>query len=96
MAEDGCAWWSGCFEHLSLLLYLGMGWSVLGMFNSFVASVQRDVFRLLMMGGVAYSLGVVIHSLRRVPFHNAVWHVLVLVGAALHLAAISLQFTEPT
>jgi hemolysin III len=84
------------FEHLSLLLYLGMGWSVLGMFNSFVASVQRDVFRLLMMGGVAYSLGVVIHSLRRVPFHNAVWHVLVLVGAALHLAAISLQFTEPT
>jgi hemolysin III len=83
------------FEQLSLLLYLGMGWSVLSMFNSFLATVQRDVFALLLVGGVAYSLGAAIHSLRRVPFHNAVWHVLVLVGAALHLTAISLQFTTP-
>ena len=84
------------FELLSLLLYLGMGWSVLAMFNSFLANVQRDVFRLLLVGGVAYSLGAAIHSLCRVPFHNAVWHALVLVGAGLHLAAISLQFAEPT
>jgi hemolysin III len=84
------------FERLSLLLYLGMGWSVLAMFNSFLASVQRDVFALLLLGGVAYSLGAAIHSLRRLPFHNPVWHALVLVGAGLHLAAISLQFATPS
>jgi hemolysin III len=84
------------FELLSLLLYLGMGWIILGMLNTFLAAVQRDVFRLLLAGGVAYSFGALIHSLRRLPFHNAVWHALVLLGAGLHLAAISLQFAAPT
>jgi hemolysin III len=84
------------FELLSLLLYLGMGWSMLVLFNSFVASVQRDVLRLVLAGGVAYSLGAAIHSLRRLSFHNAVWHLLVLLGAGLHLAAIDLQFANPT
>ena len=80
------------FERLSLLLYLGMGWSILGVLDSFIACVSRDVLRLLLAGGVAYSLGAACHALSRLPFHNTIWHALVLVGAGLHLVAIGLQF----
>jgi hemolysin III len=83
------------FERLSLVLYLGIGWSVLSVLGTLIALLPRDVLVLLLLGGVAYSLGALVHSLRRLPFHNAVWHALVLVGAGLHLAALSLQFARP-
>ncbi len=82
-------------ERLSLVLYLGMGWMVLSVLPSLVARTALDVLALLVLGGVVYSIGSVIHSLRRVRFQNAIWHVLVLLGAALHLAALSLQFAPP-
>lgn len=82
-------------ERLSLVLYLGMGWMVLGVMPSLIARAAPDVLILLVLGGVAYSVGAVIHSLRRLRFQNAIWHVLVLVGAGLHLAALSRQFAAP-
>ena len=83
------------FERLLLALYLGMGWIVLSMIRTLMTLLPRDVLLLLVLGGVAYTFGALLHSLRRVPFHNVAWHVLVLVGAGLHLAAIALQFTAP-
>jgi hemolysin III len=82
-------------ERLSLVLYLGMGWMALSVLPGLLARTPLDVLLLLVLGGVAYSVGSVIHSLRRVRFQNAIWHVLVLLGAALHLAALSLQFAPP-
>jgi hemolysin III len=82
-------------ERLSLMLYLGMGWMVLSVMPSLVARTTLDVLMLLVLGGVVYSVGSVIHSLRRVRFQNAIWHLLVLLGAGLHLAAVTLQFTSP-
>jgi hemolysin III len=82
-------------ERLSLVLYLGMGWMVLSVMPSLMARMTLDVLVLLVLGGVAYSVGSVIHSLRRVRFQAAIWHLLVLVGAGLHLAALSLQFGSP-
>lgn len=80
------------FERLSLLLYLGMGWSALSMINTFIALLPRSALLLLLLGGAAYTLGALIHSLQRVPFQNVVWHVMVLVGAGLHLAAVAILF----
>jgi hemolysin III len=82
----------GRFERLLLALYLGMGWLVLSMVRTLMTLLPHEVFLLLVLGGVAYTFGALLHSLRRVPFHNVAWHVLVLVGAGLHLAAIALQF----
>ena len=84
------------FERLLLALYLAMGWIVLSMIRTLMTLLPREVFFLLMLGGVAYTVGALLHSLRRVPFHNVAWHVLVLVGAGLHLAAIALQFEGST
>jgi hemolysin III len=45
-------------------------------------------FNLLLLGGAVYSAGVVFHLLERMPFHNVIWHVFVLGGAALQYASI--------
>lgn len=80
------------FELPSLALYLGMGWLVLGVVRSLLAVVPGPALLLLLLGGIVYSLGALVHAWRRLPFQNVIWHAMVLVGAGLHLAAVSRLF----
>jgi hemolysin III len=41
-------------------------------------------------GGLLYSFGVLFHLWRRLAFHNAIWHGLVLAAAGCHYAAVLL------
>ena len=42
----------------------------------------------LLAGGIAYTLGAVLYSIPRVPFHHAVFHVFVVLGSACHFVAV--------
>ena len=43
---------------------------------------------LLGAGGLLYTVGVVFHLWRALPFQNAIWHAFVLLGAGLHYGAV--------
>jgi hemolysin III len=43
---------------------------------------------LLGLGGLAYTIGVIFHVCERLPYQNAIWHLFVLAGTALHFAAV--------
>ena len=77
------------FDRLSLGLYIGMGWIILGFLPTLVSSVTECSLVLLIFGGIVYSVGALFHAWGRVRFHNAIWHVTVLFGAALHFGAIA-------
>lgn len=76
------------FERSSILLYLLQGWAILLALEPLVATVSRSTLVLLALGGLLYSVGVVFHLWRRLPYHSAVWHGFVLAGAACHYAAV--------
>jgi hemolysin III len=76
-------------ERLSMALYLGMGWLALAVLRPLLAAVPGSVLVLLIAGGVIYSLGSLVHARARMPFHNAVWHGMVVIAAGLHLAAVA-------
>jgi hemolysin III len=76
------------FERPLLVLYLVMGWMVLGMGPHIIFRLSSSVLLLLFAGGAAYSVGAIVHLLCRFGFHNAVWHALVVVGAGMHWAAV--------
>jgi hemolysin III len=82
-------------ELLLLALYLGMGWMVLGMGRGIFDHLPNPVLSLLLAGGVAYSVGAIIHARGRLPFHNVIWHALVVLGAGLHWAAIARLLAPP-
>ncbi len=81
------------YERLSLALYLGMGWLILGILRSLVAVLPGDALLLLLIGGVIYSLGSLVHTRARMPFHNAIWHAMVVIAAGLHWAAVAQLFS---
>jgi hemolysin III len=80
------------FERLLLVLYLAMGWMLLALIRDCFALLSPAVMALILAGGVVYSVGAVLQG-TRLKFNNPLWHLLILVAAALHYAAISLQLT---
>jgi hemolysin III len=78
----------GRFDRLSIALYLILGWSGLLAYESVIAALQPTALGLLAIGGVLYSIGVVFHVWRTLPFQNAIWHAFVLVATACHYGTI--------
>lgn len=82
----------GRFERLGLGLYLGLGWAILTAAGPLVATLPTRSLWLLAVGGVLYTVGVAFHLMERLPYHNALWHLLVLGAAACHFVAVSAAF----
>ncbi len=80
------------FERVSLALYLGMGWAIVLVIRPLVEHLPPESLALLVAGGLVYSLGALVHTRDRLKFHNAIWHVLVLVAAGLHVVALYSAF----
>ena len=73
---------------ISLALYVGMGWTILVAIRPLISSVSRGGIILLLLGGLAYTFGIVFYGWKRLKFHHAVWHLFVLTGSILHFFAV--------
>lgn len=73
---------------LSVGLYVGMGWAVVAAIQPMLNNVAPGGLLLLLVGGLAYTLGVVFYVWKRLPYHHAVWHGFVLAGSIFHFFAI--------
>ena len=76
------------FGRLALLLYVGIGWSGIVVFQSLAEALPPSTLWLLLAGGIAYSSGIIFHVWERLRFHNVLWHCFVIAGASLHLWAV--------
>ena len=72
----------------SVPLYLAMGWLVVIALEPLVRSVHSAGLVLLILGGLAYTLGVVFYAWQRLPYNHAVWHVFVLAGSICHFSCV--------
>lgn len=80
------------FEVFKIVLYLVMGWMILPVVIPLYNAVEPEVVWLLLAGGITYSAGSVVYLLRRLPFHNALWHAMVLAAVGLHFTAMAIEF----
>ena len=81
---------TGRFKGLSLALDLGMGWVAVVATKPFIEVVPTGGVVLVVLGGLAYSLGVVFYVWNRLPYNHAIWHLFVLAGSVLHYFAVLL------
>lgn len=78
----------GRFDRLAILLYLGLGWSGVVLFDTMLTSLSPTVLWLILAGGAVYSIGVIFHVWHSLRFQNAIWHGFVLAGAIVHYSAV--------
>ncbi len=76
-----------------VLMYLGMGWLAVLAMRELHLLLPELGFRLVVAGGLCYTVGVIFYTLGRyIPFMHAIWHLFVLGGSACHYVAILLLF----
>lgn len=75
---------TGKFEFISLLLYAIMGWLIVFDLENLEAVIPESGIKLLFMGGVFYTVGIIFYAVHRIPFNHFIWHLFVLAGAFCH------------
>ena len=73
---------------VSLMLYVGMGWSVVAAVKPLVQAVDTGGILFLVLGGLAYTLGIFFYVRDKMNYNHAVWHLFVLAGSILHFIAV--------
>ena len=79
---------TGRFNLLSVLMYVLMGWMIIFFIQPLVANFPDTGLALLLAGGVAYTLGAVIYSFKKINFNHAIFHLFVLFGSVCHFLAV--------
>ncbi|WP_224489585.1 PAQR family membrane homeostasis protein TrhA [Robertkochia flava] len=75
---------TGRFQLLSVLLYLGMGWLIVLYWGKVQTALTEKAVYLMFLGGAFYSTGVIFYLLKRLRFQHVIWHFFVLAGAMAH------------
>ena len=78
----------GRFDKISTLLYVAMGWTIMVAIKPALELVPAGAMVLMLIGGLAYTGGVIFYLWDRLPYNHAIWHLFVLAGSATHFAAV--------
>ncbi|MUP15608.1 hemolysin III family protein [Ancylomarina euxinus] len=81
---------TGRFSLLSTLMYLFMGWMVIFIIKPLYQHLSTEGLTWLFSGGLAYTIGAILYSIKRIPFNHAIFHILVLLGCFCHYMGIYL------
>ncbi|MFT5892704.1 MAG: hemolysin III [Dokdonia sp.] len=79
---------TGRFDVLSTILYVAMGWLIVFAYTPLVTNLHPTGIQWLFGGGIAYTVGAILYSIKKIPFNHAIFHVFVLIGSFCHFMAI--------
>jgi hemolysin III len=74
-----------------VIIYLGMGWACVYDVDGLRAALSAQGFQYLLLGGLAYTGGVLFYVLDKLSMLNhahGIWHMFVLIGSLFHFTAV--------
>lgn len=79
------------YKKLSMACYIGIGWCIIFAVKPTIQAISLNGFILLLLGGVAYTVGAVIYGAgKKIKYMHGVFHLFVLLGSILHFLCIIL------
>lgn len=72
------------------LLYIFMGWMVITASQPLAATMGPVGLWLLISGGIAYTFGALLYSMRGIKYIHVIWHVFVMIGSILMFFSVYL------
>jgi len=79
---------TGRFNILSTLMYVFMGWIIVFAITPLIESLSTQGLFWLFAGGVAYTTGAILYSIKKIKFNHAIFHMFVLLGSACHFVSV--------
>ena len=79
---------TGKYNVLSTLMYVFMGWIVIFAIKPLINNLSFEGLMWLFAGGIAYTTGAVIYSIKQIKFNHAIFHLFVLLGSFCHFVSV--------
>jgi len=80
--------YTGRFDKISTIAYVLMGWIAIFAIKPLVNNLPIEGLLWLLAGGIFYTVGAVLYSIKNIKYNHAIFHIFVLLGSFSHFIAI--------
>lgn len=80
--------YTGHFDRLSTAMYVFMGWLIVFAIEPLVQNLSTPGLYLLFGGGISYTFGAILYSIKALPYNHALFHLFVLGGTICHFLVV--------
>lgn len=78
----------GKYDKLSTAAYVLMGWLIIFAIKPLVNNFETEGLLWLFSGGLFYTIGAILYSIKRIKYNHAIFHLFVLLGSFSHFIAV--------
>jgi hemolysin III len=78
----------GRFDKISTIAYVLMGWLIIFAIKPLVSNLPFEGLMWLLGGGISYTVGAILYSIKAIKYNHAIFHIFVLLGSFSHFMAI--------
>lgn len=78
----------GKYDRISTIAYVLMGWVVIFAIKPLIENLPLKGLLWLFGGGLFYTVGAILYSMKKVRFNHAIFHVCVLLGSFCHFMSV--------
>ncbi len=79
---------TGKYDKISTFAYVLMGWVVIFAIKPLVYNLPFEGLMWLLAGGIFYTVGAILYSIKKLKFNHAIFHIFVLLGSFSHFIAV--------
>jgi len=80
--------YTGKYDKISTIAYVAMGWIIIFAVKPLIENLPVNGLYWLLAGGIFYTIGAILYSIKKLKFNHAIFHVFVLLGSFSHFMAI--------
>ncbi|GAB1308236.1 hemolysin III family protein [Urechidicola sp. KH5] len=80
--------YTGRFDKLSTFTYVAMGWLIIFAIKPLINQFSIEGLWWLFSGGLFYTIGAILYSIKKIPYNHVIFHVFVLFGSFAHFVAV--------
>ena len=79
---------TGKYKVISTSMYVFMGWVIVFAIKPLINNLPSEGFLWLLAGGISYTLGAILYSIKKIRFNHAIFHMFVLTGSFCHFISV--------
>lgn len=80
--------YTGRFDKISTIAYVLMGWLIIFAIKPLMHNLPLGGLIWLLSGGLFYTVGAILYSLKNLKYNHAIFHIFVLFGSFCHFMAV--------
>jgi hemolysin III len=81
---------TGKYNLISTIMYVLMGWVIIFAIKPLINNLPLEGLFWLFAGGISYTIGAILYSIKKIKFNHAIFHIFVLIGGFCHFMSVFL------